>query len=202
MPKRAIAVAALAGVILAGSVAAQEPSPAANATPAASTPTECRVEPRTAEEVGAIVAAATPAPLTESISAEDDLPQGAPADAETAAAVTALEREFAACLNAEDWPRWLALLSEDAIDSFIGPDAVAELFAPAGTPFPNSNGEQAPIETVVVRDVRLLPNGRVGAIVEWIAPGTPELPPSSETNFHVYERDGDRWLIDDEISGF
>jgi hypothetical protein len=44
--------------------------------------------------------------------------------------------------------------------------------------------------------VRVLPDGRVGAVVEWQGEDW------SEANFEIFVWDGERWLLDDEISGF
>ena len=48
-----------------------------------------------------------------------DLPRGKPADAETAAAITDAAREFAGCLNAADYPRLLALMTERSVRGVV-----------------------------------------------------------------------------------
>lgn len=118
--------------------------------------------------------------------------------------MTALEREFAGCINAADYPRWLALMTDDSLSEVVGPDDVADYFAPTGTPvFGNDDEEDGPfIATVVVRDVRVLGEGRVGAVVEWGVANNPDPEPSTETNFHIYERVEGRWLLDEEIGSF
>ena len=42
----------------------------------------------------------------------------------------------------------------------------------------------------------MLPDGRVGAVVEWTGRNV------GEANFDIYVQEGGRWLMDDEISGF
>ena len=171
-------------------------------------PTPCSVQPRTEAEVAALVAAATPTPGGDERLAPDgwasspaDLPRGEPADPETVAAVTAAAREFAGCSNAADLPRWLALMTDRAIPEVVEPDGVAALFEATGTPFPVEIPE-AEIATVRVSDVRVLPDGRVGAVVVWRVTQHLGEKHSPEANFHIFQRVGDHWLLDEEISGY
>jgi hypothetical protein len=173
-----------------GSAAAQE------ATSVVGQPAACRVAPRPPEELAAIVAAASPVAEFRSVDVAADLPRGEPADAETAAAITDAAREFAGCLNAADYPRVLALMSEQSIGSVVEQwGGLADLLAETGTPSADVRGRQV-IKRVIVSWVRVLPDGRVGAVVEWKGKNV------GEANFEIFVWDGERWLLDDEISGF
>ncbi len=202
MPSRLIlagALAATAAWLAASPAAVQEP------TPAAQPPAACRVAPRPPDELAAIVAAASPVPEFRSVDVAADLPRGEPADAETAAAITDAAREFAGCLNAADYPRLLALMSERSIGGVVEQwGGLDDLLAETGTPSADVRGRQV-IKRVIVSWVRVLPDGRVGAVVVWVIErsGDPaEMGPSLEVNFRIYERSRDRWLFDEEISGF
>jgi hypothetical protein len=171
-------------------------------------PTPCTVQPRTEAEVAALVAAATPTPGVDEgrdsdgwASSPADLPQGEAADPETVAAVTAVAREFAGCLNAANFPRWLALLTDRALPEVVEPDGVAALFEATGTPVPVETPEPE-IATVRVSDVRVLPDGRVGAVVVWMVKQYAGEKPSPEANFHIFQRMDDHWLLDEEIGGY
>jgi hypothetical protein len=72
---------------------------------------------------------------------------------------------------------------------------LADLLAETGTPSADTGGTHV-IERVVVSRVRVLPDGRVGVVVEWQGQNV------GEANFEFYVWDGERWLLDDEISGF
>ncbi len=158
--------------------------------------------------MAALVASASPTPGGDEGRDSDgwadspaDLPQGEPADPGTVAAVTAVAREFAGCLNAGDFPRWLALLTDRALPEVVEPDGVAALFEATRTRVPVEIPESA-IVTVRVADGRVLPDGRVGAVVVWRVRQHPGEKPSPEAKFHIFQRVGDHWLLDEEISGY
>lgn len=127
-------------------------------------------------------------PLAADELAESDLPPGIPADAETIAAITDLELEFVACLNAGELRRAAALLTGDLQAIFLAyaeaPELVGDRLAP---PSPMPKDERIPY--VIARDVRRFPDGRVGAVVDW----------GSERFFGLYEWVDGRWLSSDEI---
>jgi hypothetical protein len=161
----------------------------------------CRIEPRTSDVVERILETGDPRPEV----LVDELPEGEPADAETVAAITSLEQEFAACLNTNDWPRWLAFLTEDEIRNAVSGDEVPALFATAGTAEAGEGGDQG-IEGVAVSEIRLLPDGRARAIVEWSGTandmGENVSVTYRETNLHLYRLVDGRWLRDEEVSDF
>ncbi|HEV2107151.1 MAG TPA: hypothetical protein VGR16_02720 [Thermomicrobiales bacterium] len=179
-------------------------------------PAECDVEPRPVELTPLVTGTPepregepgyTPEPVIER---EEQLPQGQPADTRTIAAVQSLEREFAACYNAGDLPRVLALMTDEAARELLSDllegepvtaESVTDLLATQAGPLPYEEW----IALFPVRDVRVLPDGRVGAIVEWGSPGEPTV--VQEANFHIYELVdfqgvGTRILLDEELGSF
>lgn len=206
-------LAAIQGTPTSGAIPASTPVTGAEGTPQAPNvlaevidPSECTVEPRTVAEMEQLLA--TPAADANDygpfIEREDQLPQGSPADAETIDTVTAFEREFVACYNAGNVAGILALLGDDAarillidlLDRQENPSIADVLAAPL---------EPLPLEEQVllfpVRDVRVLEDGRIGAVVEWGAPNEAE-GSVAEANFHIYEQVDSQWLIVDELGSF
>ncbi len=173
------------------------------------TPTACSVAARSAADIAALSAGATPAPESpdgavqqsdEGMGSPADLPEGEPADQETVAQITAAARELAGCRNAGDGPRLAALMTDEAVTRDGGPGG--SLLAAAGTPEPGGGETSREISWVRVRerDVQVLPDGRVRADVVWGVTNTPQGKPVPETTSQIYERVGDRWLLDVEIS--
>jgi len=155
--------------------------------PATPTAAECRVAPR--DPIQVITSAGTPEPWPQ-VRDEGNLPAGEPVDAAVVAAVTAVERELLACLRAGDTPRALALLTEESAARWVAAGSVGELVL--------SLPVNATVGLKAVRDARLLPDGRVGAVVEWDLPLAAGF--EDQVLFHVFERVGDRWLLDEEIA--
>jgi hypothetical protein len=182
-----LAVAVLMGLASRG-VAAQEASPPADAfvTP---DPASCTVAPRTVEELRAYLAmpaASTPA------AAGTAAPAGEPADAETAAAATAVIDEFYACINANAFLRSYGLYTDAFLQSSIAgqdlnPDALA-LFA---TPIaPQAEDERV---SIAIGDVTVLADGRVSVAV---VSRTPLGDNTESTTTYILAEQDDRWLID------
>ena len=127
-------------------------------------------------------------PLEASELAEADLPAGLPADAETIAAITVLELEFAACRNAGELRRAASLLTGDEQIHFVSYADLPELSGnrfDVATPMP----KDMRIPYVIVSGVRMFSDGRAGAVVDW----------GSERNFGLYELIEGRWLVTGEI---
>jgi hypothetical protein len=167
------------------------PTPVAFTAPPA--PAECIVEPRPEEDFVAVTDFVTPSDdrsAQRSLASEEELPQGQPADSGTMAAIEALERERVACLNAGDWRRFLAFYSDEAFREILasyGPDGGADIAADfLASPEPFELVDQVLVQ---VRDVRVLPDGHVAAIVDTC----------EQVDFHVYRQIDGRWLI---VEGF
>src|SRR5262249_32517402 len=162
---------------------------------------QCDVEPLSAESIRALVAAAPPRPETDANIEppfEDELPQGPAADPATVTAVTETERKYQACKTARDFPRLLALRTADQASEFLSMTTDEDKRALLNGQ--STSGPRArPIELFPLRDVRLLPDGRVGAIVEFEV-GSPNLHRQHHpSHFQTYKLVDGRWLIDEMI---
>lgn len=181
---------------------AQEASPAATSAtdPVIVEPSTCAVEPR--DDADSLVSA-TP---TERVfpDSEADLPQGEPASQELTDIVVAIEREFAACLNDEDALRAAAMLTDEAAAQLLE-DINADQNQPAGVATPDPVLNEVDVTLVAIRDVRVLDDGRLGAVVVWVLERSSDMTdmgPDLETNFHIYEEVDGQWLLAEELSGF
>jgi hypothetical protein len=209
--RRAAAATSVAAAALLGLLGPGLPALAQGATPAAGLgeavdPAECRVAPRSADEMVGLWFAedaagtpvlATPAPPPPPAA----VPLGVPADAETAAAVAATVREFLACINLGENGRTDALFSDAAIRRFGPPPDPA--FAPAdvpaylaGLPEPVPPGER--LRLLAVADVAVVTDGRVGALVTSDDPTLPS--PGPETALYLFVEERGRWVVDAVLS--
>jgi hypothetical protein len=193
----AFAAGLLAGAALAGPLAPAS----AQEFPITPDPAACRVDPRPTDEVialwfgseGSPAAAAEP-PRQAAGADAVTIPVGPAADAATAAAVTAAVAEVFACFAAGDFPRALALFTDDLARS-LGPGSgasVAEARALlAAAPEPVPAGERDLI--LAVTDVMALADGRVGAFIVTQSAG------GADVGYVIFARQGDRWLLDEDI---
>ena len=183
---------------------AQEATPAAGRDVPA--PEECTVEPRSAESltgVFATPAAGTPMAERTPPAVPFGAPDGEAADPATAEAVTAVVRQEWACVNANDFPRLLALYTDDLIRRVFSPEDIEAMTGASvnalgtvtpGTPEPVPPAEQTAL--IAVLDVEVLGEGRAGAFVLVDAFGDP-LP--VEVNYYLLAEADGEWLIDDFI---
>jgi hypothetical protein len=188
-------------------------SAAQDATPSASPPaglivpdpSECTVEPRPItffEDLIASPPALPDDPEQRFWSPTEEqrpwsMPAGEPADDETIAGVTATLHEALACLNANDPLRFLALFSDDMVRLFFALDPLPAEALPSFTATPVPSPPDMFLGYVDVRDVRILPDGRVAALGESYDPTQP--PFGMGTDYAVFVKVGDRWLIDSLI---
>lgn len=187
-----LAVAMLMG-LASGTVAAQDASPAANdfVTP---DPAECTVQPRTVDELRAYLDNAT---VATAMPATPAATGGEPADPETVEAVSAVTREVYACLNANAFLRMFALYSDAYVArSLVAEDVNPEALSLFATPIAPQDADAR--TSMAIRDVMVLPDGRVSVLVIDRNPlgGNTETP----TTYIFVEHDG-RWLVDDLILG-
>ena len=197
--------AALVAVASSGAVVAQEATPGGGATPVgeAPPPEECPVDQAAVVERLAALAATpvaaqpTPTPVDP---ASFVPPAGEPADEETVAAITATARAFIACINGGSQIAALGLFTDAGIRSLVGanleqfrnPAVIAAITAQV--PVPLAENEQTLF--LGVREVAVLPDGRVGAHVDGDDLRNPE--PGGDVYFLFVETD-DGYLIDEVI---
>ena len=191
---RLVALIALVFATIAPSATAQDATPVGNVPG----PEECRVAPRPAAMLAGTPSIelvelearldATPVPA-------DTLPTGEPADRATVDGIDATVRELVACVHAADRDRLLSLFSDDFRAIQLIEFGLLEVYAleevPIGTPV--AEEERMPVPPV--GDVRMLDDGRVGAIV-----GDPEDEAAEEPLlFVVFVEAEGRWLIDEVV---
>lgn len=145
-------------------------------------PRECAVaRPRSVAELYAVLDVAvvgTPAPhafaagdkhaarvaietALEEASASFTPPAGVPADPYARGAVAATIRQLYACYNGNDFLALLALVTDDAIRRF-----------PGGLDGPTPRDPAFQVGYLPITDVRQLPDGRIGALVETVVEPT------------------------------
>jgi hypothetical protein len=156
-------------------------------------PSECTVEPRSLESFQAALATPAVAATPDALPETPALPEGEPADAETAAAVLETLREGVACINAGEYLRILALYSDNVVREGVGGlgDQVEAVYDELATPAPPTEAERT--EIIEVQGVVVPPDGRVAALV--VGDDRSDADPASPTLFVFVEQDG-RWLID------
>ena len=201
-----IPVVALTATLLAfrAPIAAQDAAPVA--LPVTPDPAECRVEPRTIDELHAQLGTPVPAPpeAPQSMSTPVggptavSLPEGEPADTATVAAITATAVEAYACFNAGDYLRAFALYSDGALLRFAEQAPFTEDIAAFFLATPQAFPEEFRSSVLAVREARVLPDGRVGALVDTDDPTSP--PEGTDVDFVIFVEQGGRYLIDEEIT--
>jgi hypothetical protein len=196
-----LAIAPLAALLVTGTALAQESTPEEGAeNPRLVAPSECVAEPRTYEDIAAILALdgdGVPAPALTQITP----PLGEVVDAKTATSIKQAAREVLACFNAGDIPRAAGLMTEDGVRrAYWGLTIDAENRALARTRIsatPEPRVEAALVRLITVTDVSRLPDGRIAAFVILNEPLLP--PPGPETLLFVFANQDGRWLVDDWI---
>ncbi len=162
-------------------------------------PEECRVPARNAMELLALpggTTASTPAALPTPIP-RDRLPAGVAPRAADAEEVDRTVRELVACANARDPFRAVALVSDAYLSELA--DLVTTAMAGGGNEFASALPVPLDLPTdqqlayVPPSDLRLLPDGRIGGIVQPVLVGTN---PPDLVVFVLFRREGERWLID------
>lgn len=183
--------------------AAQEASPGAD-VPAAS---ECTVDPADITTLLGAAGGADPnSPLFTTQPVEEaTLPDGPAVTDEELNAITDTVHQLVACANAFDPLRILALISDQYIGQLANAALAAqeqpELAEQLLVRFPVPLGAVAggePVAMVPVRDARLLPDGRIGAILE----STIATASGADVTalFYVAFIEGeDRWLVDEVL---
>jgi hypothetical protein len=187
--------------------AAQDASPVVSPPPGLIVPDpgECTVEPRPVSFFESLIA--TPPTLPADADQrfwsptqekrEWMMPAGEPVDADTVEAVTATLHEALACLNANDPLRFLNLFSDDMVRTFFALEPLPPEALPSLAATPVASPPEMWLGYVEVHDVRLLPDGRIAALGESYDPTQP--PYGMGTDFAIFVKVGERWLIDSLI---
>lgn len=156
-------------------------------------PAECQLKPRTMESIITVhTTSIEKAPVINTPAAQG--PIGEAVDEETRETITAVVRQAAACANAGDFLRGLALYTDNGVRTLLAgqaPTADELVKFYGGSPVP------LPADTQVsfrVRSLRELVEGQVTAFVDFRdSAGT-------TTVFLTLVRQGDRYLIDSQVA--
>jgi copper transport protein len=160
-------------------------------------PSECTIPPA---DVSAMIANITPSTVQPTppppVGPDFVWPRGESATQAQTDGITQTVREFVACASAHDFARRTALYSDhyllpylSSLDDQAKQGIIAAAAAPAS---PVPEGERGWIQEI--RDVRVLPDGRVGARV---VIDDPVNHPHVTYAVLVFSQSGDRWLIDE-----
>ncbi|CAA9586871.1 MAG: hypothetical protein AVDCRST_MAG19-4973 [uncultured Thermomicrobiales bacterium] len=191
------AAVAIAAAMVPGALVAQDDtSPTEERVPQ---PEECRIEPRSADEVATLLGLGEEPTETDAAAPiEIPIPLGRPANKEETDAFDATARELLACLNAEDVLRQAALFTDRAILPVFGPaptdPAVAEQARADLDADPTPRPTEQLRKFVALTDTSVLEDGRGAAFLVFTDPGT--RPGGQETFLLFFAQEGDRWLID------
>jgi hypothetical protein len=162
-------------------------------TPDVPPPELCLALPRSFDELSAL--AATPASIgtPEPTPTPGPIPQGTRADHATADAVTVTMRELVACFNAGELLRAYGLYSDHYLHRLLSRQdpTTRAAYDSLATPMPSTPEERAKI--LDIHGARVLPDGRVGAIVTIKY----AVVPVPKTFFVVFVEENGHWLIDD-----
>ena len=201
---RLLILVALAQFTLAA--AAPLPAHAQDATPAGDRdipdPSECSVEPASADEVLALFHELAATPISVTPTATDPppfvQPEGEPADAETAAAVEAATRELLACTNSYGFLGLVAVASDRHIHDVLAQDLATGVTEEAMAEFlavtPEVPTPEQSVALVDVRDAMIVDEGRIGAVVVGDEPGVGEL-----TLYLIFVEEAGRYLLDEQF---
>ena len=192
----------LALTLLAPSAVLAQDDAAGRDVPAAD---ECAVEPVDITTLLTTTSGAdASSPLFSAVPVDEaSLPDGPEATEEELAGITDTVRQLVACANAFDPFRIMALVSEQYIGQLVNaalaaqeqPELAEQLLVRFPVPLGAVEGGE-PVAMIPIRDARLLPDGRVGAILEaQLATGTSD---DVTALFYVAFVDvEDRWLVDE-----
>ena len=199
-----VAMAAVLTICFAGTggVSAQDATPTADLSP---NPDECTREARTVEELQAIYGDPAEEGAGEATSlamnatpALTELPVGTPADQATVDAVTLQIRQQFACFNAGDYLRGFAGVTDDFLVSQVGLALFDEDFVATMEATPVPLPEEQQTQFLGVRDVVVYEDGRVGALVDYMAGMGPEEGiEGHETDLWIFENVDGAWLLDE-----
>jgi hypothetical protein len=197
---RAFLVVAVVFLVLLGARSPVVGAVNAQATPAETPAAGCEVQPRTVAGVNEIGAPRGTPVGYETLN--DDAapyvkPEGIPASQDALNGTTATIQEFVACINAGDFLRFLALLSDDFIRNYGG-----SIGLPLTEDEPFLTPSPAPSDALVtisrIEDVIEFSDGSVSALAIVVDPTDSGEPETSAAQFTLsYDPDRERWMIDE-----
>lgn len=128
------------------------------------------------------------------------LPAGAPAPPAAVAAMRATMEQYVACATVGDVLRLLALMTDDYIVATFRPAALTEENVAAYAAEPRPVPPEQRRRLVALRQPRLLPDGRLAALVDLAAVAGP-VPGAIRTDFVVFAKEDGTLRIDAYTAG-
>ncbi len=199
---RALAIAPMTALLIAGPAMAQDSTPEADVTenPRMVAAEECVSEPRAFDDIAAILqldGEGVPQPGVTTITP----PLGEVVDSATDIQIKEVARELLACFNAGDIPRATTLMTENGVKrSYWGLTIDEEnrtLARERIAAEPAPRASEYFVRLITVTDASLLPDGRVAAFV---VINEPLLPPQGpETLLFIFANEDGTWKVDDYI---
>ncbi len=156
-------------------------------------PALCTVTPRSAAiltPAAGATSTAAPGPSTPAAISE---PVGQDVSPQTNAEITTTIRELYACFNGSHPLQTLALFTERGAAQYVTNHPELTTGDAIATPTPPTVEQR--LALVALADLRVLPDGRVFALVTQDDPNRP--PDGPEPVFVTLSKQGDRWLVDD-----
>ena len=198
---KALAIAPMATLLIAGPVLAQESTPdAGSENPRMVAAEECVIEPRAFDEIAAILqldGEGVPQPAYTTITP----PLGEIVDSATDIQIKEVARQLLACFNAGDIPRAAALMTDSGVArTYWGLTIDEENRALARVRLATPPVPRVPdlfVRLITVTDASLLPDGRIAAFVVINEPLLP--PQGAETLLFIFANEDGQWKIDDYI---
>ena len=195
----------LVGLLLALSMGMTAVAQEASPTPDTPDADECVFEPRTVEEMQALHGTPAPEGAGEATSAVEATPvdyvhDGEPADEETVAEITIAIRGLTACYNAGHYLAAFGGVTDEFILSQVGLSLFDEDFVTSMNAEPVPLDEGAQTEHLDVREVRVLDDGRVAALFDYVGvhPQVEGID-GVETDVFIFENVDGEWLLDESI---
>lgn len=159
---------------------------------------ECDVTPRSSKFFDDLVTTERePVSSPSSSPRQGTLPTGSPVPEELILAITRTMEQIIACSNAGDFARVATLFTDDYWRREARSPAVGQSFADAVATPPTRVPAAEREELVAIRDVRLLADGRVGAVV--VLSNARDADPDPDVV--IFEKVGEAWLVDEVIAG-
>jgi hypothetical protein len=190
-------------VMMCGAARAQDGTPVTLPTglPVTPDPSECTVEPMALEDLIALVGTpSADAGTSDAVGAATPeafaLPEGEPADQATVDEITATVRTVLACFNAGNFLAFFALSSENMILADLEEEGLNEETIGFLGATPEVTSEANWTTLVGVREVTMLPDGRVGALIDTIFP---DEMPDVQTDYITFVEEDGTWLLDEIV---
>lgn len=188
---------AFAAIVATPAIAQEDPSPNGD---------QCSLEPRTVEEMQAVYGTPAPEGAGEAVSmiqatpVDFELPQGTPADKETAAEIVAAIINLTACHNGGNYLAGLGGVTDEFLVVQVGLSLYDEDFVETMMASPVALDEERQTVILDIREITMLEDGRVSVLFDYLGPSVPgEGINGIETDLFIFENIDGLWLLDEVV---